>query len=70
MKTNMKYEEAMQELELIVNEMETDKLDMDVLLTKLKRAQTLVKLCRNKLTKTDAEIKSILKQEELQEGLE
>lgn len=56
----MKYEEAIRELEQIVTRMERDSLDIDSLGEQLKRAQTLVKMCKDKLTKTDEEIKSIL----------
>ena len=56
----MKYEEAIKELETIVRKMENDELDIDTLGEQLKRAQTLIKLCRGKLTKTDEEIKSRL----------
>ena len=49
----MKYEEAIKELETIVRKMENDELDIDTLGEQLKRAQTLIKLCRGKLTKTD-----------------
>ena len=56
----MKYEDSIKELESIVRPMENDELDIDTLATQLKRAQTLIKSCRDKLTKTDEEIKSIL----------
>ena len=56
----MKYEDSIKELESIVRRMENDELDIDTLATQLKRAQTLLKSCRDKLTKTDEEIKSIL----------
>ena len=56
----MKYEEAMRELETIVRKMENDELDIDTLTEQLKRAQQLIKLCKDKLTKTDEEIKKIL----------
>ena len=56
----MKYEESIKELESIVRRMENDELDIDTLATQLKRAQTLIKSCRDKLTKTDEEIKTIL----------
>ncbi len=56
----MKYEKAMQELEQIVSQMEDGVLDMDSMLQKLKRAQELVKMCRDKLTKTEAEINAML----------
>ena len=56
----MKYEAALKELETIVRQMENDQLDIDTLGEQLKRAQALIKFCRDKLTKTDEEIKSIL----------
>ena len=56
----MKYEDSIKELESIVRRMENDELDIDTLATQLKRAQTLIKSCRDKLTKSDEEIKSIL----------
>ena len=60
----MKYEEALQQLESIVNKMEQGEYDIDVLAEQLKTAQKLIKLCRDKLTKTDAEIKKILSKSE------
>ena len=56
----MKYEDSIKELESIVRRMENDELDIDTLATQLKRAQTLIKSFRDKLKKTDEEIKSIL----------
>ncbi len=60
MEKNINYEQAMKELEAIVAKMENDELDLDMMAKQLKRAQTLIKLCRDKLTKTDEEIKKIL----------
>ena len=56
----LKYEAAMAELQSIVRKMENDELDIDQLSEQLKRAQELIKLCKDKLTKTDEEIKKIL----------
>ena len=58
----MKDEEALSQLEDIVSKMENEELDIDELTTELKQAQKLVKLCKDKLTKTDKEIKTILKE--------
>ena len=55
-----KYEAAFAELQSIVTKMENDELDIDQLSEQLKRAQELIKLCKDKLTKTDEEIKKIL----------
>ena len=56
----IKYEAAYAELQSIVNKMENDELDIDQLSEQLKRAQELIKLCKDKLAKTDEEIKKIL----------
>lgn len=59
----MKYEKAVSKLEEIVDKMERDELDIDQLSEQLKRAKVLVKLCKDKLTKTDEEIKKLLSEE-------
>lgn len=59
----MKYEKAVSELEEIVDKMERDELDIDQLSEQLKRAKVLVKLCKDKLTKTDEEINKLLSEE-------
>ena len=63
MNKELKYEQAYQELQTIVRRMENDELDIDQLTNQLRRAQQLIKLCRDKLTKTDEEIKKILAEE-------
>lgn len=60
MKDDMKYEDAMRELERIVARMENEELDIDSFGEQLRRAQQLIKLCKAKLIKTDKEIKDIL----------
>ena len=62
MAKEIKYEEALSQLEDIVSKMENEELDIDELTTELKQAQKLVKLYKDKLTKTDKEIKTILKE--------
>lgn len=60
MEKDLKYEAAFAELQAIVRKMENDELDIDQMSEQLKRAQELIKLCKDKLTKTDEEIKKIL----------
>lgn len=60
MEETMKYEQAVVELEQIVRQMESGELNLDELSTKLKRAQHLIKMCKDRLTKTDEEIQAIL----------
>ncbi|HEY9551724.1 MAG TPA: exodeoxyribonuclease VII small subunit [Prevotella sp.] len=63
MTKEINYEAAMQQLETIVKKMENDELDIDQMAVQLKEAKKLIKLCRDKLTKADGEIKSILDSE-------
>ena len=51
-------------MEHIVRQMENDELDIDQMGDKLKRAQQLIRLCKDRLTKTDEEIKAILANDE------
>lgn len=63
MPKDTKYEDAVRQLEEIVEKMESGQLDIDSLSEQLKTAQRLIKMCKDKLTKTDAEIKKILGEE-------
>ena len=57
---DLKYEEAMATLEQIVARMENNELDLDTMSEELKKAQQLIKLCKDKLTKTNQEIRKLL----------
>ena len=57
---NIKYEEALKQLETIVDKMENGDLDIDSMTEELKKAKTLIKLCKNKLKHTDEEIRKLL----------
>lgn len=59
----MKYEEAYHELQSIVRKMEGEEMDIDQMAEAVKRAQELIKLCKDKLTKTDENIRKILAQD-------
>lgn len=55
------YKDAIEEIESIVNEIENETVDVDVLTKKVKRAAFLIKYCKEKLKKTDNEVKKVLK---------
>lgn len=59
-KQEIKYEEAVRQLETIVDKLESNELGIDQLSSELKKAQQLIRLCKEKLTKTDNEIKKLL----------
>ncbi len=56
----MTYEESLRQLESIVEKMEQGDVSVDELAQQLKTAQSLIKQCKDKLVKTDSEIKKIL----------
>lgn len=55
-----KYEMAISQLEEIVERLENNQLEIDEMTAQLKKAQQLIKLCKDRLTKTDEEIQKIL----------
>lgn len=56
----MTYEKAVKRLEQIVNQIESNELDIDQLSSSLKEAQELLAFCKEKLYTTDAEIRKML----------
>ncbi|QIK54200.1 exodeoxyribonuclease VII small subunit [Dysgonomonas sp. HDW5A] len=59
-KKDQSYTDAIQELQNILDKLESGDMDVDVLTEEIKRASALLKLCKEKLYKTDVEIKKIL----------
>ena len=64
MPKEQKYEAAMRQLEDIAAKMENGELVIDSLSEQLKTAQKLIKQCKDKLTKTDEDIRKILGSED------
>lgn len=56
------YKDAIEEIESIVEEIENETIDVDILTEKVKRAAYLIKFCKEKLQKTDDDVKKILKE--------
>ena len=54
------YSRALSELEKIIVEIESEETDLDVLSEKVKRAASLIKLCRAKLRSAEEEVKKAL----------
>lgn len=57
----LKYTEALAELEGIIKEMESEEIDIDTLTEKVKRADYLCRFCLNRLRKVEDEVRSIMK---------
>lgn len=56
------YNEAVEKLRRIVSEIESGEMDVDILSEKVKEATRLIKLCKDKLYKADAEVQKILEE--------
>ena len=59
MKEEQKYEAAFAQLQDIVRKMENDEYSIDEIAVQLQTAQRLIKFCKDKLTKTEAEIRQL-----------
>ncbi|KOH44670.1 exodeoxyribonuclease VII small subunit [Sunxiuqinia dokdonensis] len=58
------YQEAVNEIDEILAKIENEELDVDELSTQVKRVSSLIKLCKDKLHKTEEEVENILKEME------
>ncbi|MCF6332251.1 MAG: exodeoxyribonuclease VII small subunit [Draconibacterium sp.] len=61
---NISYNEAMTEIEEILEKIENEELDVDELAEKVKRVSTLLKVCKDKLHKTNEQVEQVLKEME------
>lgn len=61
MSNGVNYQEAFEELQTIVNEIENGQITVDELSEKVKRAAVLIKICKAKLTSTEEDVTKILK---------
>jgi exodeoxyribonuclease VII small subunit len=63
-KKTVTYNEAMAEVEEILEKIENEELDVDDLAEKVKRVSVLLKICKDKLLKTNEQVEQILKEME------
>ena len=54
------YSRAWIELEEIINEIESEEINVDVLTEKVKRAGFLINFCKSRLRNTEEEVKKVL----------
>ncbi len=60
MKEELTYTEAFEQLQKIVSQMENADISVDKLSDNIKKAAKLIKICKDKLTKTEQEINKTL----------
>jgi len=58
------YQQAIEEIEAILRQIENQELDVDDLGDKLKRVNHLIQLCKKKLYTAEKEVEKILKEME------
>jgi len=61
-KPEISYTDAFQELQQIVKKMETADISVDELTQNIERASQLIQICKEKLSKTEAEVNKIIEQ--------
>lgn len=62
-KQEITYKAAVEEIEEILEKIEVGELDVDELTLNVKRVTGLLKICKNKLHKTEDEVNKILEDE-------
>lgn len=62
MSKEIKYNEAFDELQKIVADLEDGEISVDDLALKIKRASELIQFCKKKLTSTEEDVSAILKE--------
>lgn len=62
MSEEIKYDEAFEELQTIVNDIEDGEISVDELSKKVKRASELIQICKKKLTSTEEDVNKILEE--------
>lgn len=60
MTTKITYNDAFQELQLIVSQIETGEINVDDLTDKISRASELITICKAKLTASEEEVEKLL----------
>lgn len=61
-KKNIKYQQAVQELDDILGSLQDDTVDVDKVSARVKRAIELIKVCKQKIRKTEVEVKDMVEQ--------
>ena len=60
-KKEVSYNEAIQEVEAILEKLNNEELDVDQLGAQVKRAAELIELCKKKLRKAEDEVAKVIK---------
>ena len=61
-KKSLTYTAAVDELNEILEGLQTESIDVDEVAVKVKRALELIRVCKDKIQKTEMEVKKIVKE--------
>lgn len=59
-KSEVSYIKAFKELQKIVDELESEEVEIDALVSRLQRAGELLRICKSRLSATEAETEKLL----------
>ena len=57
---DIKYSKALEKIEDIIQKIENEEIDIDELSEKVKEAASLIKVCKDKITKAEMEVKDVV----------
>ena len=57
---DIKYSKALEKLEDIIRKIESEEIDIDELSEKVKEAAALVRVCKDKISKAEVEVKEVV----------
>lgn len=58
--SDIQYSKALEKLEDIIKRIENEEIDVDELSEKVREAAALIKVCRDKITKAELEVKDVV----------
>jgi exodeoxyribonuclease VII small subunit len=65
---NINYGDAIEELESLLDEIDSDEVDLDELAIKVERASKLLTVCRDRIDNTEMQVKAIIDRLDQAEG--
>lgn len=65
---DVKYSEAVEELEDLLEQIDSEDVDLDDLAVKVERASELIRVCRDKIEHTEMQVRTIIEDLEGDQG--
>jgi len=61
-KKEIKYAKAIEELNKILDDLQSERIDVDEVAVKVKKAMELIRICKDKISSTELEVKKVIKE--------